>query len=49
MKTTTQKCCDSYITKDELEAAMKEHAIGDEANIKEIIAEVDKDNVSPFC
>lgn len=33
-----------YITKDELEAAMKEHAIGDEANIKEIIAEVDKDN-----
>ncbi|XP_030511405.1 calcium-dependent protein kinase 2-like [Rhodamnia argentea] len=33
-----------YITKDELEAAMKEHAIGDEANIKDIIAEVDKDN-----
>ncbi|KAI4311990.1 hypothetical protein MLD38_036850 [Melastoma candidum] len=33
-----------YITKDELEAAMKEHGIGDEADIKEIIAEVDKDN-----
>ncbi|KAI4311999.1 hypothetical protein MLD38_036858 [Melastoma candidum] len=32
-----------YITKDELEAAMKEHGIGDEADIKEIIAEVDKD------
>lgn len=27
---------------------MKEHGIGDEANIKEIIAEVDKDNVSSY-
>ena len=35
-----------YITKDELEIAMKEHGMGDEACAKEIISEVDKDNVS---
>ncbi|KAG7557640.1 EF-hand domain [Arabidopsis suecica] len=33
-----------YITKDELEIAMKEHGMGDEANAKEIISEVDKNN-----
>lgn len=36
----------SHITRDELETAMKEYGIGDEASIKEIIAEVDTDNVS---
>lgn len=35
-----------YITKDELEMAMKEHGMGDEACVKEIISEVDKDSVS---
>lgn len=35
-----------YITKDELDIAMKEHGMGDEACVKEIISEVDKDNVS---
>uniref|UniRef100_A0A803NZM4 non-specific serine/threonine protein kinase n=1 Tax=Cannabis sativa TaxID=3483 RepID=A0A803NZM4_CANSA len=43
-----------FITRDELENAMKEHGIGDEANIKEIISEVDTDNdgrinYSEFC
>ncbi|XVE51117.1 hypothetical protein DITRI_Ditri02bG0013200 [Diplodiscus trichospermus] len=33
-----------YITKDELEAAMKEYGMGDEASIKEVICEVDTDN-----
>ncbi|XP_061983887.1 calcium-dependent protein kinase-like [Populus nigra] len=33
-----------YITRDELESAMKEYGMGDEATIKEIIAEVDADN-----
>ncbi|CAN6867760.1 unnamed protein product [Brassica oleracea] len=33
-----------YITKDELDIAMKEHGMGDEACVKEIISEVDKDN-----
>ncbi|CAH2071625.1 unnamed protein product [Thlaspi arvense] len=33
-----------HITKDELEIAMKEHGMGDEACAKEIISEVDKDN-----
>ncbi|XP_027333835.1 calcium-dependent protein kinase 2-like isoform X2 [Abrus precatorius] len=33
-----------YITKDELETAMKEYGMGDEATIKEIISEVDTDN-----
>ncbi|KAE9599064.1 putative non-specific serine/threonine protein kinase [Lupinus albus] len=37
-----------YITKDELETAMTEHGLIDEATIKEIIHEVDKDNVSCF-
>lgn len=34
-----------YITRDELETAMKDYGIGDEASIKEIISEVDTDNV----
>ncbi|KAF5729050.1 Calcium-dependent protein kinase 21 isoform 1 [Tripterygium wilfordii] len=33
-----------YITIDELEHAMKEHKMGDEANIRDIISEVDADN-----
>ncbi|ESQ55161.1 hypothetical protein EUTSA_v100267671mg, partial [Eutrema salsugineum] len=33
-----------FITMDELESAMKEYDMGDEASIKEIIAEVDTDN-----
>ena len=35
-----------YITVDELEEALKKYDMGDEATIKEIIAEVDTDNVS---
>jgi len=35
-----------FITRDELENAMKEYGMGDEATIKEIITEVDTDNVS---
>ncbi|OIT03812.1 PREDICTED: calcium-dependent protein kinase-like [Nicotiana attenuata] len=43
-----------FITKDELESAMKEYGMGDEATIKEIIAEVDTDhdgriNYEEFC
>ncbi|XP_027940744.1 calcium-dependent protein kinase 2-like [Vigna unguiculata] len=33
-----------YITRDELETAMKENGMGDEATIREIISEVDTDN-----
>ncbi|KAF5472795.1 hypothetical protein F2P56_009482 [Juglans regia] len=33
-----------YITKDELENAMKEYGMGDEGSIREIISEVDADN-----
>ncbi|KAK4259001.1 hypothetical protein QN277_005381 [Acacia crassicarpa] len=33
-----------YITRDELESAMTQHGMGDEATIKEIISEVDADN-----
>ncbi|KVH89627.1 Calcium-binding EF-hand [Cynara cardunculus var. scolymus] len=33
-----------YITMDELETAMKEYGMGDEATIKDIISEVDTDN-----
>lgn len=33
-----------YITRDELETAMKEYGMGDEASIKEVISEVDTDN-----
>ncbi|KAH6768813.1 calcium-dependent protein kinase 21 [Perilla frutescens var. frutescens] len=33
-----------YITRDELETAMKEYGIGDEGSIREIISEVDTDN-----
>lgn len=35
-----------FITRDELEAAMQEHGIGDPTCIREIISEVDTDNVS---
>ncbi|KAK8494848.1 hypothetical protein V6N13_062481 [Hibiscus sabdariffa] len=43
-----------FITMDELEAAMKEYGMGDEGNIKQIIAEVDTDhdgriNYDEFC
>ncbi|XP_055805522.1 calcium-dependent protein kinase-like [Solanum dulcamara] len=43
-----------FITKDELESAMKEYGMGDEATIKEIIVEVDTDhdgriNYEEFC
>ena len=34
-----------FITRDELETAMKDYGMGDEATIKEIISEVDTDNV----
>jgi calcium-dependent protein kinase len=34
-----------YITKEELESALKKYNMGDENTIKEIIAEVDTDNV----
>ncbi|MBA0695178.1 hypothetical protein Goari_005410 [Gossypium aridum] len=34
-----------FITMDELEAAMKDYRMGDEASIKQIISEVDTDNV----
>lgn len=37
-----------YITMDELEKAMKEYGMGDEATIKDIISEVDTDNVSHY-
>ncbi|KAL2316755.1 hypothetical protein Fmac_030631 [Flemingia macrophylla] len=33
-----------YITRDELETAMKEYGMGDEATIRDIISEVDTDN-----
>ena len=36
----------SYITMDELETAMKDYGLGEGATIKEIISEVDTDNVS---
>jgi hypothetical protein len=35
----------SYITRDELEAALLEHEMGDATAIKDIISEVDTDNV----
>ncbi|KAG5561344.1 hypothetical protein RHGRI_004392 [Rhododendron griersonianum] len=38
------RCCDSFITRDELETAMKEYGMGDDATIKDIISEVDTDN-----
>ncbi|KAH7546720.1 calcium-dependent protein kinase 2 [Ziziphus jujuba] len=43
-----------FITRDELESAMKEYDMGDDATIKEIISEVDADNdgrinYSEFC
>jgi len=42
------KLMDRYITRDELEIAMTQNGMGDEATIKEIISEVDADNVSWF-
>ncbi|KAG5620639.1 hypothetical protein H5410_005857 [Solanum commersonii] len=44
----------SFITKDELESAMKEYGMGDEDTIREIIVEVDTDhdgriNYEEFC
>ena len=36
----------SYITTDELEQALKDHNMGDQETINDIIAEVDIDNVS---
>lgn len=36
-----------YITIDELEAALKEYGMGDDATIKEILSDVDADNVKP--
>ncbi|GAB4826593.1 Calcium-dependent protein kinase 15 [Ancistrocladus abbreviatus] len=43
-----------FITRDELEAAMKEYGVGDENSIKEILSEVDTDhdgriNYEEFC
>ncbi|GKV38264.1 hypothetical protein SLEP1_g46190 [Rubroshorea leprosula] len=43
-----------YITKDELETAMKDYGMGDEDSIREIISEVDSDhdgriNYEEFC
>ena len=35
-----------FITRDELETAMKDYGMGDEDTIREIISEVDTDNVS---
>jgi calcium-dependent protein kinase len=35
-----------FITRDELESALIEHEMGDASTIKEIISEVDTDNVS---
>lgn len=35
-----------YISREELKQAMTEYGIGDEANIKEVLDEVDKDKVS---
>ncbi|KAL6990781.1 Calcium-dependent protein kinase 33 [Sarracenia purpurea var. burkii] len=37
-------CHDSFITRDELETAMQEYGMGDDATIREIISEVDTDN-----
>lgn len=34
-----------FITRDELETAMQEHGMGDPSTIREIISEVDSDNV----
>lgn len=40
------KCAHRYITTDELEAALKEYGMGDDATIKEVLSDVDSDNVS---
>lgn len=39
-------CPHRFITKQELETAMKEYNMGDDDMIKEIISDVDADNVS---
>ncbi|KAF9614197.1 hypothetical protein IFM89_015705 [Coptis chinensis] len=36
-----------FITRDELETAMKDHGMGDEATIRDIIAEVDSECWGP--
>jgi len=40
------KCVHRYITIDELESALKEYGMGDDATIKEVLSDVDSDNVS---
>lgn len=40
------QCLYRFITVDELEIAMKDYGMGDDDTIKEIISEVDTDNVS---
>lgn len=40
------QCLYRFITMDELEIAMKDYGMGDDDTIKEIISEVDTDNVS---
>ncbi|KAB1200733.1 Calcium-dependent protein kinase isoform 2 [Morella rubra] len=44
--TSTPKFSDRFITRDELETAMRDYGMGDEASIREIISEVDTDNDS---
>lgn len=46
MKFSLTCCYLRFITRDELESAMKEYGIGDPSSIKEIISDVDTDNVS---
>lgn len=38
-----------YITVDELEVALKEYGMGDDATIKEVLSNVDSDNTSKTC
>ena len=40
--------CDRYITIEELEQALREYGMQDGRDIKEIVSEVDSDNVSAF-
>jgi hypothetical protein len=44
-ETITENVFNRYITTDELEAALKEYGMGDDATIKEILSDVDADNV----
>jgi calcium-dependent protein kinase len=43
-ETITENVFNRYITTDELEAALKEYGMGDDATIKEILSDVDADN-----